>query len=67
MNPFESFKFIFWSLHKSLEIMSRPSIKVNVRYLITEELLRGVFRYNTEEVTQAWGCMRRALRKISSW
>ena len=67
MNPFEGFKFSFWSFLQSLEIMSRPSGKTNVRCLITEELRRGIFRYKTVDVTQAWGCMRRALRKISSW
>jgi len=67
MNPFESFKFSFLSYLKSLEVMFRPSVEINVRYLITEELLRGIFRYKTEEVTQGWGYMRRALRKIPSW
>jgi len=31
--------------------MSRPNGKISRRYLITEELLRGMFRYKTEEVT----------------
>ena len=30
--------------------MSHPSGKITLRYLITEELLRGIFRYKTEEV-----------------
>jgi hypothetical protein len=51
MNPCESFKFNCWSFLQSLEIMSHPSGKISIRYPITEELLRGIFRYKTEEVT----------------
>ena len=51
----------------ALYLYPLPSGEINVINVITEELLKVIFRYKTEEVTQAWDCMRGALCKIPSW